>query len=96
MAKKNELTKAREAIMKKEAMVSVIQSVINDMEWNYNNAMERFETTQSGFEEFKKDYSGDEPIAEDYRYKDYLASIESHKARIEAYEVVQNALLKLI
>lgn len=96
MAKRKEMSKAKQELLKKRAMISVIQSVINDIEWSYNNAAEQLDNTMLSFKEFQEEYTEDEPIEDNYGYRDYLATIEERQTTLEAYETVQNALLKLI
>lgn len=96
MARRKEMIKAKQELLKKQVMISVIRSVINDIEWSYNNAAEQFDNTMLSFKEFQEEYTGDEPIEDNYNYRDYLATIEERQTTLEAYEAVQNALLKLI
>ena len=96
MARRKEMSKAKQELLKKQAMISVIQSVINDIEWNYNNVAEKLDNTRLSFKEFQEGYTGDEPIEDNYNYIDYLATIDERQTTLEAYETVQNALLKLI
>ena len=96
MARRKEMSKAKQELLKKQAMISVIRSVINDIEWSYNNAAEQLDNTMLNFKEFQEEYTGDEPIEDNYGYRDYLATIEERQTTLEAYEAVQNALLKLI
>ena len=96
MARRKEMSKAKQELLKKQAMISVIRSVINDIEWSYNNAAEQLDNTMLGFKEFQEEYTGDEPIEDNYNYRDYLDTIEERQTTLEAYEAVQNALLKLI
>lgn len=96
MAKRKEMSKAKQELLKKQAMISVIRSVINDIEWSYNSAAEQLDNTMLSFKEFQEGYTGDEPIEDNYNYRDYLATIEERQTTLEAYETVQNALLKLI